>query len=525
MDFAPAAPSVMFVLLVAVPTFSVLWRLFFHTSPYPLPPRPRGEPVLGHIRLVPTENPHLYYQKLAEEYDSDILYFKQFLTPVVVLNSVKAADELLSRRGANYCDRPRFVLFEVMGWGRTLTFLPWGSRFKAHRTHLQSAFTKSSVVQYRDIQEQEARQALHTITQRPEDWEVALRRFASAIVLRVAFGIALEDDDDEYIKIAADAINATGNGGSPGATIVDYLPFLGHLPYWMVPSQAIRHAKKWGSAIQRLHDIPFAAAQKEFNNGRAPKPSYVSSLLEKHAQNEARGLFNDFSLKDINGSAAAVFIAGSDTTFATTLIGILNLLLHPAIFHKARELLDQTIGPDRLPSLKDRDNPKLLYLEHIVQEIVRWRPLSPLGVPHKSLHDDVYNDMFIPRGTSVYFNTWAMSRDRAVYRDPDLFNPARYLPAEHGGAGEPYLQGPFGFGRRVCVGRHLALASVWIVLATLLATVDLAKPVDPHGRLRDPVVAFTTGLSSHPLHFDCRFRARSRTAASLLASAVSRDLV
>lgn len=68
MDFAPAAPSVMFVLLVAVPTFSVLWRLFFHTSPYPLPPRPRGEPVLGHIRLVPTENPHLYYQKLAEEY-------------------------------------------------------------------------------------------------------------------------------------------------------------------------------------------------------------------------------------------------------------------------------------------------------------------------------------------------------------------------------------------------------------------------------------------------------------------------
>lgn len=45
--------------------------------------------------------------------DTDILYFKQFLTPVVVLNTVQAADELLSRRGANYCDRPRFVLFEV----------------------------------------------------------------------------------------------------------------------------------------------------------------------------------------------------------------------------------------------------------------------------------------------------------------------------------------------------------------------------------------------------------------------------
>lgn len=63
-----------------------------------------------------------------------------------------------------------------MGWGRTLTFLPWGSRFKAHRTHLQTAFTKTSVVQYREIQEHEARQALHTIAQRPDDWEIALRR-------------------------------------------------------------------------------------------------------------------------------------------------------------------------------------------------------------------------------------------------------------------------------------------------------------------------------------------------------------
>ncbi|QSZ34961.1 hypothetical protein DSL72_007823 [Monilinia vaccinii-corymbosi] len=506
-------------------------------SPCPLPPSPPGEPILGHIRLVPTNDPHLYYQQLAEQYDSDVLYFKQLFTPVLVLNSIKAAEELLSRRGANYCDRPRFVLFEVMGWGRTLTFLPWGSCFRAHRTHLQTAFTKSSVVQYRDIQEQEACQALHTITQRPEDWEIALRRqavqgvlpplgkscllqrrFASAIVLRVAFGIRLEGDDDEYIGIAADAIHATGNGGSPGASIVDYVPFLGNIPYWLVPSQAIRHAKKWGPAIQRLHDIPFAAAQRDFDEGMARKSSYVYSLLEKHAHNASRGLPNDFSMKDINGSAAAIFIAGSDTTFATTLVGVLNLLLHPTIFQRARKLLDQTIGLDRLPSLKDRDNPKLVYLEYIVQEIVRWRPLSPLGVPHKSLHDDVYNGMFIPRGTSVYFNTWAMSRDQAVYRDPDRFDPDRYIPVEQGGAGEPYLNGPFGFGRRICVGRHLALASVWIVLATLISTVDLSKAVDSDGNDIEPIIGFTTGLSSHPLHFDCKFQSRSEMARSLLAS-------
>lgn len=89
-------------------------------------------------------------------------------------------------------------------------------------------------------------------------------RFASAIVLRVAFGITLKNDDDEYIKIAADAINATGNGGSPGATVIDYFPFLGNLPHWLVPSRAITHARNWGYAIKRLHDVPFAAARKDF---------------------------------------------------------------------------------------------------------------------------------------------------------------------------------------------------------------------------------------------------------------------
>ena len=107
-------------------------RLIQKTSPRPLPPGPPGEPILGHLRTVPVERPELYYEKLAKQYservprrrisemltslsyaDTDILYFRQLRTPVIVLNTVKAAEELLSKRGSNYSDRPRFVLFEV----------------------------------------------------------------------------------------------------------------------------------------------------------------------------------------------------------------------------------------------------------------------------------------------------------------------------------------------------------------------------------------------------------------------------
>lgn len=95
---------------------------------------------------------------------------------MIVLNSQKAANEILDKRGANYQDRPSFVLFDVMGWGLTLTFMPYGPRFKLHRSALQTGFTKTAIVNYRPIQEDEARQAVVRILKSPENWEHSLRR-------------------------------------------------------------------------------------------------------------------------------------------------------------------------------------------------------------------------------------------------------------------------------------------------------------------------------------------------------------
>ena len=75
-------------------------------------------------------------------------------------------------------------------------------------------------------------------------------------------------------------------------------------------------------------------------------------------------------------------------------------------------------------------------------------PLSPLGIPHASVADDVYNGMFIPKGTIVYPNVWAMCHDESVYAEPFRFWPERYLPRDQGGNGEPLPVGNFGFGRR-----------------------------------------------------------------------------
>lgn len=125
--------SIVIVLLVWA-TYSWLQE----TSPkahYPLPPGPPGEPIIGHLRIVPIESPEYAFQRWSKEYgerrhkillsknvdtyhryvseSGDVIHFNMIGQHVVVLNSVQASVELLEKRGAKYSDRPFFALFEV----------------------------------------------------------------------------------------------------------------------------------------------------------------------------------------------------------------------------------------------------------------------------------------------------------------------------------------------------------------------------------------------------------------------------
>lgn len=154
-------------------------------------------------------------------------------------------------------------------------------------------------------------------------------------------------------------------------------------------------------------------------------------------------------------------------------------MAHPRVRLKAQEELDRVVGTNRLPTWDDL--PQLPYINLILQETYRMNPLSPLGIPHASVKDDIYNGMFIPKGTIVYQNVWAMHHNEDFYSSPMDFWPERYLPKDQGGNAELYPVGNFGFGRRVCIGRILAENSMMIILALMVATVEIKPPVNEKG--------------------------------------------
>ena len=72
----------------------------------------------------------------------------------------------------------------------------------------------------------------------------------------------------------------------------------------------------------------------------------------------------------------------------------------PSAQRKAQQELLTVVGPTRLPTMDDI--PSLPYITAILLEVMRWAPVVPLGLPHRSLEDDEYDGYFIPGGTIVY---------------------------------------------------------------------------------------------------------------------------
>ena len=120
-----------------------------------------------------------------------------------------------------------------------------------------------------------------------------------------------------------------------------------------------------------------------------------------------------------------------------------------------------------------------------------------------------------------------MMRNEAIYPDADAFRPERFMvpttpEMERKMNPKHYV---FGFGRRwvllcvvsmislffnlqfysllthsvtrLCPGNHLIDSSVWLLIASMLATLDISKAVDEHGNTVEPVVKYDNSIFRH----------------------------
>jgi len=214
-------------------------------------------------------------------------------------------------------------------------------------------------------------------------------------------------------------------------------------------------------------------------------------------------------------TAAVAYFGGADTTVSTLQSFFLAMAMYPEVQKKAQAELDAVVGPNRLPAFSDRSS--LTYLNAMVQESMRWQLVLPSGIAHMCTHGDVYDGYYIPKGSLIIGNAWSILHDAEVFVEPEEYKPERYLKD---GKLDPDARSPnvaaFGYGRRMCPGRHLSDDSLFIVIALVLSVFNIDPPVDEHGNVIKLTPKVTGDALSYPIPFNCTITPRSSAAEALI---------
>ncbi|KAI0632727.1 cytochrome P450 [Trametes polyzona] len=474
----------------------------------PLPPGPPGWPIIGNVFDVPPAYHWKTFAKWGERY-GDLMMLTLLGQPMLIINSLSHAYELLEKRSALYSDRPHLTMAgEIVGWDQILVLLRYGPQFREYRRLMARALgSRKTVESFAPVIEKESAQLLLRLFRDPTDIAGHLREMTGSVVLMIAYGYKTQGRDDPLIKMVESATAQASEVVQPGAFLVDIFPFLRYVPAWMPGAGWKRKGEAYRANMDRTTDLPHRYAKDQLAAGKAAQ-SFTSTMLAMNPSPE-----EEYRIKM---AAASIYTGGADTTVSAEQSLILAMGIYPEVQRKAQEELDAVIGHDRLPTYADLE--QLPYLNALYLEILRWNPVVPLGVPHAVWEDDFYNGYYIPKGTVIMINQWKMLHDPDTYEDPFAFNPDRFL-AKEGGKEPEYdpRKIAFGFGRRICPGIYLAEPSVLMVAAMLLSVYDISAPCTEAGVPITPEnVEYTGGTISHPMPFRCTFTPRSEKAKALI---------
>lgn len=356
---------------------------------------------------------------------------------------------------------------------------------------------------YEPMQELESTQLMIDMLERPKAFWGHCQRYAGSLIMQIAFNKRANRNTDPAVADMRAILEDLTAAAVPGKKIVDSLPFLNNLPGPLAPWKA--EAERIFSRQNELFSGHMNDVKQQMASGQDAH-CFVKYLVEGQKESGVTD-------QQIAFLAGVMYGAGSDTTSDAIATFIMTMLNHPEEQRKAQEELDRVVGRDRMPTFQDQDD--LPYISAIVKEVQRWRPVIAGGLAHATTKDDtVMGNYFIPAGTTIIPNAYAIHRDPELYPEPEKFKPERFIDSSGKVVGNKFAErGHFGFGygRRICPGMYIAERSLFIVFSRMLWGFTISPAKDTSGKdIKVDSNAYTTGFSSHPKKFLCTITPRDK---------------
>ncbi|EAW11664.1 cytochrome P450 [Aspergillus clavatus NRRL 1] len=499
-------PMLLLILVAAVVLLFVRWAFVYGHRTSNMPKGPPTLPFIGNIHQIPTQYTHIKFTEWAAKYGG-LYMLKVGNGNMAVVTDRRLVKEVVDRKSGIYSHRPHsFVSHELITKGNHLLVMHYGDQWRTFRRLIHQHLMESMVdSQHVKIVNAEAIQLVRDYLVDPEHHMAHPKRFSNSITNSIVFGIRTADRNGSNMKRLYKLMEEWSEIMETGATPpVDLFPWMKMLPQWMF-SNYVNRAKAIGVQMETLYTDILNKVIKRRNGGQN-----LGTFMDRVLDGQEK---NDLPWHQLAFIGGVLMEGGSDTSSSLTIAIVQALILNPAVQKKAHAEIDAVVGSDRSPVWEDLE--KLPYINMIIKEGHRWRPILPLCFPHALGEDDWVDGKLLPKGTVVVINTWGMHMDPSQPDDPAAFIPERY--ANHPQLAPEYAAGKwenrdhygYGVGRRICPGIHLAERNMFLAIAKLLWAFEFQRG---EGKIdSDPVTGYHNGFLYCAKDYPCRPVVRNKT--------------
>lgn len=84
-------------------------------------------------------------------------------------------------------------------------------------------------------------------------------RTLAALIIDIVYGFKIHSMNDDYVKMAIEAMDVFNESHLSGRFWVDFMPWLRYIPSWVPGTDAVRYGAYWRPKITKTINAPFDA--------------------------------------------------------------------------------------------------------------------------------------------------------------------------------------------------------------------------------------------------------------------------
>jgi cytochrome P450 len=416
-------------------------------TPRPIPRWPGGEPILGHLRAFRSQRIGMLLDILRSQ--PEMVEMRMGIGRFVVVTEPALANEVLSTKNSEFIKTPGLSIFLRPVLGDGLITAEREAHEKQRRL-LAPAFAPKRIAGYGATMSELAAKFADSLRDGEQlDVADAMMRLTFQIVGKTLFDADVSGDATQVGEALTTAMEIALGQLWSAIPIPPQIPTPRNLKFWR--------------AVGRLDEVIYRIIRDRRREG-GDRGDVLSTLLE--ARDEDGSPMSDAQIRDETMTLA---LAGHETTANGLAWAFYELSRNPEVRKTLDAEIDAFVRPATTRGSSDlitiEDLKSLPYTLAVFKEAMRLHP-PVYVIARRAVNDVIIGGRLVRKGTIVMVNTLGIHRRTEWWKDPERFDPERFL-----GDRERQLPRcaymPFGAGPRVCIGNHFALLEAHLLLATI----------------------------------------------------------